>query len=329
MVVLLTILYKVHRPKTMPFVSQEIKLGSGWSCLSEMAHFPGSSGSWYFIHVWHEVRSTCRFYTSSTPLCDSLRPHSMRKVHGLRARVIRMLFHVYAPFQTRMQTTDPFKRSPETLEGARCLIMWHRREKDSWLFYFKFRTNCQCKANHSCFHRHGNKDGSDWDIVTHPADVHYNMEEHCCVLCVVTQDYMCVTPSIMGQVLQSASVSVSQAMRYHKLKLLFTSEFMRSTKDAAVAGCTVVMDPVLNVHLLHWWHPRYPCALSWWMAGGNIPVIFLWLQWSLSSCFLDAEVSCDISLATVVSVFTEYLCIQETVSLHERFLLCSSLEAFL
>ena len=186
----------------------------------------------------------------------------MRKVHGLRARVIRMLFHVYAPFQTRMQTTDPFKRSPETLEGTRCLIMWHRREKDSWLFYFKFRTNCQCKTNHSCSHRHGNKDGSDWDIVTHPADVHYNTEEHCCVLCVVTQDYMCVTPSIMGQVLQSASVSVSQAMRYHKLKLLFTSEFMRSTKDAAVAGCTVVMDPVLNVHLLHWWHPRYPCALS-------------------------------------------------------------------
>lgn len=212
-------------------------------------------------NFWHSLYK--RFYTPSMRLCDRLLPHSMRKVHGLRARVIRTLFHVYAPFRTRVQTTDPFKRSPDTLEGARCLIMWHRHEKDLWHFFFKFRTNCQCRTTHCCHRRHDNyKEDADWNIATHPADVHYNAEEHCCVVCVVMQNYMHVPPSVMGQVLQSASVSVSHAMRYHKLKLLFTSEFLRSTKDAVAAGCTVIMDPVLNVHLLHWWHPRYPCALS-------------------------------------------------------------------
>ena len=212
----------------------------------------------FFIVIFYASLSAFRFYSSSATLCDSLRPCNMRKIHGLRARVIRTLFHVYAPFRTRAQTTAPFRRSPDTLEGARCMIMWHHRhEKDLWHFYFKFNTDCHVKTVRCC--RRDDEGGAHWDIDSHPADVHYNTEEHCCVICVVTPNYMFIPPSVMGQVLQSASVSVSRAMRYHKLKLIFSSQFMRSTKDAAREGCTVVMDPVLNIHLLHWWHPRYPC----------------------------------------------------------------------
>jgi hypothetical protein len=67
---------------------------------------------------------------------------------------------------------------------------------------------------------------------------------------------------VMGLSLCSVSLTVSQGMRHHRLQLVFGSGHMCHTAGipniVSLDSSTVVLDPVVNVRVLDWWHPMYP-----------------------------------------------------------------------
>jgi len=67
---------------------------------------------------------------------------------------------------------------------------------------------------------------------------------------------------VMGLSLCSVSLTISQGMRHHRLQLVFGSGHMCHTAGkpniASLDSSTVVLDPVVNVRVLDWWHPMYP-----------------------------------------------------------------------
>ena len=188
----------------------------------------------------------CRYYTSTPDIPPLLQPQRISHVHGLRTRVVRSLFYVYPPFQQRTRTGQLFDRDPDLLAGARCILQWHQKVKNGWNFYFKFlflnSTPCYLSK------------GDSTDLLSE-IDVCTNPEENCCVLQVVSSNFISIPP-VMGQVLTKTSISVGHQMRYHKLKLLFNADF--TSRQQMTSGTPIVMDPVLNVVVCRWWDPNYP-----------------------------------------------------------------------
>ena len=148
---------------------------------------------------------------------------------------------------------------PDRLIGSRCLLMWYNRVKSLWHFFFKFRRlrtkRCSLAQRDMCTMQQ--------DL--HKADdIDYNPEDGCCVLQVVLQNFVSLPPTVMGQVLAQTSVSVGHGMRFHKVKLIFSSEYVdANNKNALASGTTLMLDPVLNMHICHWWSPKYPHYRRW------------------------------------------------------------------
>lgn len=60
----------------------------------------------------------CRYYSKGKEgLPDAVKPHSMEKLHGLRARVIRAMFYLYPPLTSTVQTKGPMEDEPYSLKG--------------------------------------------------------------------------------------------------------------------------------------------------------------------------------------------------------------------
>lgn len=196
---------------------------------------------------WQRLYKRC--YKADVEVPSRLQPHCVRRVHGVRSLVIAAMFHFYPPFVQRLQMLAPMEADPDQLLGARCLLVWYAKVKDLWHFYFKFRRLVQ----RPCWLRH---QGPVTDLLA-ADDVCYNPEENCCVLQVVLQHFVSLPACVMGQVLVQSSVSVGHGMRFHKLRLLFSTERMHG-KGLMGNGTSVCLDPVLNVILTHWWNPKYP-----------------------------------------------------------------------
>lgn len=61
-----------------------------------------------------------RHYNIDADLPDRLQPDSLAKMHCLRARVIRSLFHLYEPFNLRVSKNPPLPEStPTTLLNSK------------------------------------------------------------------------------------------------------------------------------------------------------------------------------------------------------------------
>ena len=58
---------------------------------------------------------------------------------------------------------------------------------------------------------------------------------------------------ISGQVLSGVALTLSQGLRYHRLQLSFGSGPFPS-----MSNIPIVLDPVVNVRVLDWWHPSFP-----------------------------------------------------------------------
>ena len=174
----------------------------------------------------------------------------MDKTHGLRARVVRSLFLLYPPFIHRVKSLGPFQHEPDVLEGAVCELMWHQRVKSLWHFFFKFKVT----RHKPCPLSLPDRREKLWHFTP---DITHNPEDHRCVLEVVTCNFISL-PIVMGYVLRKAFVSVGHAMRYHKVKLMFTQHNVLSDRYMHDHGVAVVMDPVVNLRLLYWWDPAYP-----------------------------------------------------------------------
>lgn len=63
-------------------------------------------------------------------------------------------------------------------------------------------------------------------------------------------------PPLMGMILTSVSVVLSQGFRHHRMHLGFNTG-CHVSRDI-LPECTVVLDTVVNIVVMDWWHPKYP-----------------------------------------------------------------------
>ena len=182
----------------------------------------------------------------------------MDRVHGLRPRVIRSLYLMYPPFQSRLQCS-PFETDPDSVVGARCVLHWYQKVKNTWYFYFKFHRQsnnvCPYSNTQGSYHPHTKRKK---DYLMEDSNIYHNPDDGCCVLQIVSNNFISL-PVIMGQYLVQVAVSVGYIMRYHKVKLMFHSENVSTKQKASlVTGTPVILDPITNIKVIHWWDPKYP-----------------------------------------------------------------------
>lgn len=139
-------------------------------------------------HLQHklylQLSSFFRYYTTEVKLPQRLRPECMERPHSLKACVIRALFHMYPPFIERVRSSAPFDSEPHLLMSWCCVLMWHRKNRNAWDFYFKFHRDCSSSSNYS---RYNNSRRPD--LLEMLEDVLANSEDGCRVLQVNSRSY--------------------------------------------------------------------------------------------------------------------------------------------
>ncbi|MGH0187409.1 UNVERIFIED_CONTAM: hypothetical protein FKN15_025055 [Acipenser sinensis] len=169
-----------------------------------------------------------RHYISDAHLPVRLQPDSIGKMRGLRARVIRSLYHLYEPFCSRLS------KSPSIPESTPTTVLNSKPPK--------FKNGC----------------GNSLQFPRQYQEVHTNPDHDCFLLRVTTLNFI-FTPVVMGMTLTLLTVNVSTDMRHHRVRLLFQdSPMVKGRRPRNEQGVQIVLDPVHSVRLLDWWHPQYP-----------------------------------------------------------------------
>ena len=140
--------------------------------------------------------------------------------------------------------------------------MWHQKNKNMWHFYFKFK----CEGRTPCVLTRTDKNRND--VLLGLDNIYENPDEDSLVMCVISLNFISL-PIVMGLVLSRASLNVSQNMRYHRLKLMFNSHQLCNARMMASSGVTVILDPVVNIKVLHWWDQQFPTTYSQTGDTGN------------------------------------------------------------
>ncbi|KAM9319445.1 transmembrane protein 183A [Gastrophryne carolinensis] len=197
-----------------------------------------------------------RHYCTNTYLPVRLHPECMYRLKSLRACVIRSLYHMYEPFSSRVAKNPPLPEStPNTLLNANCILFWYNkvtgsRPESLWEFNFKFRKQLLKQKNHHYIN--GLQPPSEYK------EVHYNPDQDCCLLQITTLNFIFI-PVVMGMTLTYLTINVSTDMRHHRVRLVFQDRpVLNGKKPRGDQGVQIVLDPVHSVHLLNWWHPKYP-----------------------------------------------------------------------
>lgn len=201
------------------------------------------------VHFWKNLY--LRHYIEDGNIPDDLRLNSLDCIHGLRARTIKMLNFVYPFLVKRNETSVPFENEPHCLVGQRCLLTWHKKVKNVWKFYFKFRkgeVDLSSNERQSLKSRHFEK----WH-----QDLFYNPDDNSSILEVTCPGYVSL-PVVMGLILNGVVLNVSVAsMRYHRLKLLMDTSYRMTNAKNQMSMFEVNIDPVLEVRVFPWWHPSF------------------------------------------------------------------------
>ncbi|KAG9485588.1 hypothetical protein GDO78_008592, partial [Eleutherodactylus coqui] len=197
-----------------------------------------------------------RHYQTNAYLPVRLLPECMYRLRALRACVIRSLFHMYEPFCSRLAKNPSLPEStPNTLLNSKCLLFWCKkvepgiRPEPLWEFNFKLK-KLPPKQKNLCL------------IGLQPPleykEVHFNPDQDCCLLQVTTLNFIFI-PVVMGMTLTYFTINVSTDMRHHRVRLIFQDcPVLNGKKPRGEQGVQIVLDPVHSVHLLDWWHPKYP-----------------------------------------------------------------------
>ncbi|KAJ8299805.1 hypothetical protein KUTeg_023865 [Tegillarca granosa] len=206
------------------------------------------------VQFWkHLYQTYCLHNTSILP--DDLQPCTLERIHGLRQRVIRSLFYVHSPLVERIKTTIPFENEPYHLIGQRCILHWHEKVKNKWVFNFKFKNETITSERNYIVERKRH-----YDLFRGHNDLFYNPLNGCCMLQVVCHNFINIPP-ILGLLLSQIYLKVGHGMRYHCLKLVFNSSVNSGNLSAnryGVSGDVVVMiDPAINLKVFPWWNPQY------------------------------------------------------------------------
>ncbi|KAJ2950874.1 hypothetical protein O0L34_g5234 [Tuta absoluta] len=168
--------------------------------------------------------------------------HNFR-AYGLRQRVIRALYHTYAPFNSSLSLLV-HKNTPHMLVKRRCVNVWYDRRVDKWNVYFKLKEQSPL-----------DKPKTPANFVDKLGRIDANSEEGIKLLQVSCDRFQDVPP-VMGMLLSSVNIGLAQGFRYHKIVLGFnTSTYI--SRDIQ-PDCTVVLDTASVITVLDWWHPMYP-----------------------------------------------------------------------
>ncbi|XP_044740602.1 transmembrane protein 183B [Chrysoperla carnea] len=207
----------------------------------------------YSAKFWFNLYK--RFYKSVPNMPERLQPECMVRLYGLRSSVIRALYYMYPPFVDKLKSPN-IQNDPHDLTKRQCILMWHEKFKSQWLFYFKLK---KIDSVHMSSRRPtGPREQPD--LIEMLEDVSANQDENCRVLRVTCLHYMS-TPIVLGMSLASVSLTLSQGLRHQRLKLSFCSSVVCSSGGMPVDSnnsSVVVLDPVVNIRVLDWWHPQYP-----------------------------------------------------------------------
>ncbi|KRT83271.1 hypothetical protein AMK59_3706 [Oryctes borbonicus] len=192
-----------------------------------------------------------RYYKSVPNLPERLQPECMLRFYGIRTSVVRALYYMYPPFVERLRATVTFEIHPDCLNRRLCICMWFHKQNAYWYYCFKLKeNNIQSRAKLSSYKKP--------DLIEMLEDVTANCEEHCRIL-EVSCKYFIAIPTIQGLTLNSALMTLSPTFRHHKLQMVFGSGATYvSHKPIGSSTTTVIIDGVINVKILDWWHPSYP-----------------------------------------------------------------------
>lgn len=193
-----------------------------------------------------------RYYRSGCNLPERLQPECLFRKYGIRTSVIRALNFMYNPFISRLKSIKKLEQHPDILKRTQCVLMWHRKTRNQCLYYFKMKLNiCQRQER-------GNESKRRPDLLEMLDDVYANQDETCRILQVTCKHLIPIAP-VLGLTLTSAQLNLSAELRSYKLQLWFGSEIQSCNRQQGGCGNTlIVLEPVVNVKVLDWWHPLYP-----------------------------------------------------------------------
>ncbi|KAJ8975603.1 hypothetical protein NQ317_009284 [Molorchus minor] len=165
------------------------------------------------------------------------------------------LYRLIPPFVTKLKSLmTSMTEHPDTLKRRQCDSLWQEKKRAHWVFYFKMREKKNVFLQHS-----SRTDYRQPDLLEILDDVSANPDETCRVLRVTCKHFIKIPP-VIGQVLTSVCLTLSQGLRHHRLQLDFGSGLNGYPMSSlGGAGCnTIILDPVINYRILDWWHPLYP-----------------------------------------------------------------------
>lgn len=185
-------------------------------------------------------------------LPEHLQPTRIDCGTGLRARVVRALFHQYGELKNRLVTVTGDSSCMDALLFHWCSSVWFRQKmkKDTkiWMFYFKLFE--KTRGLDTKPRRFSKKWFNTVDFVRD------NPDEGFTVLAVSCLNFISFQP-VIGMVLTEVLVGVSQGMKHCRVKLMFHSH-RKDKRYRPESGYQVILDPVQDVRVLKWWHPLYP-----------------------------------------------------------------------
>lgn len=191
-----------------------------------------------------------RWWRDKVSLPGHLHPYYIQHSQGcLRSRVISALYRLYPPFKDRNHVGMLDFELVESigLIGSTCLYSCSQGSAGNHFHHFiKFRhlplaqeQNLRNSLIRSPSLWANPNEGETILKVTCPGFQHFSCEE------------------IMGLQLVSMSLSVGHDMCYNRLKLEFVSNFHLKRRSSKENRTVVVLEPVICVSLLNWWHPAF------------------------------------------------------------------------
>lgn len=203
-----------------------------------------------------------RFVVDHKSLPSHLKPYAICTNIGLRARVVRALYHVYSPFATKTLHHVPLAESPSILQNLMVESHWWKRLVSTkhiyvWRLYLKLVkiNNSNNSSNRNTPNATTNPNKKQIFSVTKL--LAHNPEEQYKLLQVTSSSYVQI-PNVFGMCLTEVSTSVSRDMKSHKARLYFHEYRTHRQRYHNSQATILTVDPVLDVKILNWWDPDYP-----------------------------------------------------------------------
>ncbi|XP_033105228.1 transmembrane protein 183B-like [Anneissia japonica] len=166
-------------------------------------------------------------------------------IYGVRYLTICALYIMYEPFRRRTVIHTPIgegSTSPYTLINQICKYTWSEyKPGGECTCYLLFEDIPKTKT-----------------LLQFDNDIYANNFKNQTILRVYCRSFQNLPQAeIMGLQLSNVFFNVSSDMRNHKLRLIFQGERKRGYHRANGSQVPAVLDPVIWVHILHWWHPQF------------------------------------------------------------------------